>query len=150
MYAAIYTPSGTSAVPINRIVQVPDSATLTASLQAGEASIVLASAAYATSTHYMKYVSSAYAVTAKISLDTICTLTNTGGWVANGSDSITYGSALPNPTTIRVTCSNPSMPIIGGSITDGTMLLTTIVAGAYTIELMAFPYLTKIISVDAT
>lgn len=89
--------------------------------------------------------------TAKVSLDTVCTLTNTGGWLANGSDTITYGTALPNPALVTISCSNLRFtPINDVLITDGTLILTTTSPGNYVITFDAFPYLKKFIYVTAT
>ena len=98
-------------------------------------------------THYVL----AGVVTAKVSLDTICSLTNVGGWLANGVDTISYGTALPNPTTMTMVCSNPRFKSISSAtVTDGTITLTTTAIGTYIITIDAFPYLTKVITVAAT
>ncbi len=91
------------------------------------------------------------AVVAKVSLDTICSFTNAGGWLANGVDTISYGTSLPNPTSVEIKCTNPRfthVPIFNE--TSGTLTLTTLAAGDYTITLRAFPYLDKIITVTAS
>lgn len=89
--------------------------------------------------------------TARVSLDTICTFTNSGSvWNADGSDTIVYGSALPNPSTATVSCAANSFADYGViTITDGTLTLTTTVVGDYTIVISSFPYLDKTITVSA-
>lgn len=114
---------------------------------AGETAYTVSSANILPSTHWV----SGGVATAKVSLDTICSLTNAGGWLANGADTISYGTALPNPTLVTISCSNPRFtPVFDFNITDGTMTLTTTAAGNYTITLDAFPYIQKIITVTAT
>ena len=86
---------------------------------------------------------------ARVSLDTLCSFTNSGGtWTANSTDTIVYGSALPNPTTFVI--QGPGeLDGLTGTITDGTLTLTTEAAGDYKITLSAFPYLDKVITISA-
>ena len=100
------------------------------------------------SSHYIDVTGSPVEV-ARVSLDTLCSFTNSGGtWTANSTDTIVYGSALPNPTTFVI--QGPGeLDGLTGTITDGTLTLTTEAVGDYKITLSAFPYLDKVITISA-
>jgi hypothetical protein len=100
------------------------------------------------STHYID-VSGTPTAVAKPTLDTICSFTNSGGvWTANGTDTISYGSALPNPTKYSI--QGPGeLNGLTGTITDGTITLTTAATGDYTINLKTDFYLLKVITITA-
>lgn len=84
--------------------------------------------------------------TARPSLDDICTYTNVGGWEATGIDQVIYGSALPNPATVNIECSEPNFENPGViTVTDGSLELTATLPGKYRISIAAFPYKTKTI-----
>lgn len=93
-------------------------------------------------------------ITPRADLDSICSLTNAGGWTADGSDLLTYGSSLPDPTHVSIECDNPRFtPIDTVVVTDGELELTATAAGEYTITLTTpdHPqYLTKVITATAT
>lgn len=126
------------------VIDANDTASVPANVGVGEASLA---ASGLPETHYVTGGASVI----RPDLDTVCSLTNAGGWTANGTDTITYGSALPNPTKVRVSCDNPRFTQISdASITDGTLTLTTTAAGEYTIMLESFPYATKILTVTAS
>ncbi len=142
MNYAVYT---TSTGHIEQLGNAPDSTAMALQAQTGQTAASCSSSV----TFDYWYNGSAFAL--KPTLDTICSLTNTGGWLANGSDTISYGTALPNPTVVAVTCDNPIFNSIDPtSITSGTVTLTTTAPGNYTITLTAPMYLTKTISVSAT
>lgn len=88
--------------------------------------------------------------TPKLNFDDTNTLTNTGGvWLADGVDSITYGSSLPNPTSYFMQTDVDGLDGLHGDITDGLFELTTEKPGTFNITLSAFPYVDKVITVSA-
>lgn len=96
-------------------------------------------------------------LTTRPSLDSICSFTNSSDvWVANGTDSISYGDALPVTTTYKlyaVAGADGIDPFIApqeGTITTGTFSMTTTRKGIYTLIFDAFPYRKKTITVEAT
>jgi hypothetical protein len=90
-------------------------------------------------------------LTPKPSLDAGSSLSNAGAWKADGVSELTYGPALPNPTKVTISSSSSAfIPPAPFDVTDGTLDLTTIASGEYTITLEAFPYLKKVIRVSAT
>jgi hypothetical protein len=110
---------------------------------------MLVSSGVVPSTHYIN-VSGTPTETAKVSLDTICSYTNSGGtWSADGVDTIVYGSSLPNPTNYVIQFADQPLNNLTGQITDGTFTLTTSIKGDYVINLSAFPYLNKTITTTA-
>ena len=72
--------------------------------------------------------------------------------VANGTATVTLGSTLPNPTKITVT-PPPNLGIAAipeQTVTDGSFVLSTTVAGAYTVTAKAFPYQDYTVTINAT
>lgn len=103
--------------------------------------------AYLESTHYIV----AGVATVKPLLTTVAT------WsaltlVANGTATVTLGSTLPNPTKITVTppANLGIAPIPEQTVTDGSFVLSTTVAGAYTVTARAFPYQDYTVTINAT
>lgn len=72
--------------------------------------------------------------------------------VANGTATVTLGSTLPNPTKITVT-PPPNLGIAAipeQTVTDGSFVLSTTVAGAYTVTARAFPYQDYTVTINGT
>lgn len=72
--------------------------------------------------------------------------------VANGVATVTLGSALPNPTAITIT-PPPNLGIAlipEQTVTDGSFVLSTTVAGAYTVTARAFPYQDYTVTINGT
>lgn len=69
--------------------------------------------------------------------------------VANGINTITFGSSLPNPTTANVSSITGDAGL-SGTVTDGTFEFSTNIAGSYFVDLEAFPYQIYKIQVEAT
>lgn len=144
------TISGMGDRPLLRALSVSDASLATSNLASNE-SLIETAEFIDPQLYYATYVSSAWTVAARTSFDASNSLTNSGGWSASGTDSITYGSSLPNPTTVLVQSDNTSMePVVAFTVTDGSLVLNTIVPGTYTITLSAFPYITKTITVTAS
>jgi hypothetical protein len=101
-------------------------------------------------THYMLNG----AITTRPDLASLATVTNVGGWTANGTDVYSYGTTLPNPTTVTIRANGTAgyalSPVAAFNVTDGTLNLTTTMPGDYVITLDAFPYATKTLMVTAS
>lgn len=133
---------------IRQIIGTNDTAEVTANTPGGYAAMVVTEGVSG-ATHKISMPAPSEVVS-KASMDTVCTLTNSGGvWNANGVDTISYGSALPNPTYYEIYCSNPEIEYADGTVTDGTFSLVTNAVGDYRIILRAFPYLDKTIEISA-
>lgn len=93
-------------------------------------------------------------ITARPALSTVATVTNAGGWAANGSDVYSYGTGLPNPTTVSIKANGASgynfTNIPPFTVADGVLNLTTTMPGDYVITLTAFPYQDQTLSVTAS
>lgn len=101
-------------------------------------------------THYMV----GGVITARPDLGTVAVVSNVGGWQADGTDVYSYGSGLPNPTTVKITANGAAgytfTPVAPFTVTDGILNLTTNMPGDYVITLDAFPYQTKTLNVTAS
>lgn len=65
---------------------------------------------------------------------------------ANGVDTVTLGSGLPATTTYTITpLSDNGVDVVTGSVTDGSLTITTDAVGPFKVELDGiFPYLTDV------
>jgi hypothetical protein len=69
---------------------------------------------------------------------------------ADGSDSATVASGIPNPTNYRIIVPAGIQSISDGTITTGTLTFTADLSGIYTIILDSFPYQTYKQNITAT
>lgn len=77
---------------------------------------------------------------------------NTLSITADGVDDATFGSSLPNPTTVVVVVP-PNLGILvpaSVSVTTGSFVLTTDTPGEYIVTLDKFPYVQQTYTITAT
>lgn len=70
---------------------------------------------------------------------------------ANGSDTATFGSTLPNPTTVTVGVPVSATAPEAEQVTTGTFSIATPISGEYTVTVMPpFPYMpvTQVITAE--
>ena len=142
---AIYN-STTGQITKELFILDDDSVTVPGNTSVGELSSLITTETK--ETHYFV----ANVITVRPNLDSICSLTNSGNvWLANGSDTITYGNALPNPTYYELShLSDTEIAVQTGNITTGSLSLTTVSSGDYRLFFRAFPYQDKTIILTAT
>jgi hypothetical protein len=99
-------------------------------------------------------------------LSTLLSFTTSNSWNTtsipnNGTTQAIFGSSLPNPTTASIAITNspttlaysrgsPATVYMNQTITDGSLVMTSTVAGLYTVTLSAFPYQTYTATITVT
>lgn len=91
--------------------------------------------------HYVTNTASTKDITARPDFDSVASWSDVK-LTADNVDTVTFGSGLPNPTSVTI-IGQLGIPPLTGSVTDGTLTITVPLPGPYQVTLEAFPYKTE-------